>query len=121
MIGKVIYSLLSGEDEPIYPVRAIQGQDFPFRVYHVISDTPTDTKDGVSELDVARVQIDHYATSYLGAVEMSDTTRSTIDRYRGTTEGIVVDKIVFEGENDMFDNDAEVYKRSQDYFIRIKL
>lgn len=120
MIGKVIYSLLSGVGS-VFPTRAPQGQAFPYIVYHVISDAPTDTKDGASELDVARVQISVFASTYASAVSLSDSIRSTIDRYRGTVESVVVDKIVFENEMDNYDEDAEVYHRSQDYFIRIKL
>lgn len=120
MIGKAIANLLLSVGTA-YPMKAPQTTALPYIVYHVISNDPTDTKDGVSELDVARVQIDSYAATYSAAATLSDSVRSTLDRYSGTVQSIVIDKIVFENENDIYDEDAECYRRSQDYFIRIKL
>jgi len=120
MIGKVIAALLTPLGKT-YPMRAKQGQAAPYMVYTVISDRPTDTKEGPSELDVKRVQIDTYAATYAECMTLMASVRSTIDRYRGTVQSVVVDKIVFENEQDFYDNEAELYRRSQDYFIRIKL
>jgi len=120
VIGKAIKSLLASAGD-IYPHRATQGASLPYVTYRVISNGPTDTKEGVSELDVVRVQVDSFATTYSACATLSDTVRSTLDRYRGTVQTIVIDKIVFEGEADMYDEDAEVYQRSQDFFVRIKL
>ena len=120
MTGSVLYSLAS-DIVHLYPKRASQGKATPYGTYSKVSDAPTDTKDGASELDVDRWQIDIVTDTYSEGVTLSDSLRSKIDRYRGTVQGVVVDKIVFEGERDMYDNDAEKYMRSQDYFIRIKL
>ena len=119
MIGKVIKSLI-GALGKVYPLRAEQGSAPPYIVYNIVSNTPTNTKDGVSELDVWRVQIDVFGTTYAECVSLSDSIRTTLDRYRGTVASVDVDKIVFENENDGFDDEAEYYHRSQDYFIREK-
>lgn len=120
MIGKVLYSLAS-DVITLYPKRTSQGKATPYGTYSKVSGTPTDTKDGPSELDVDRVQIDIVTDTYAEGITLSDSLRTAIDRYQGTVQGVVVDKIVFEGERDMYDNDAEKYMRSQDYFTRIKL
>ena len=120
MIGKVLYSLAS-DIVTLYPQRVTQGDSSPYGVYKKISDKPTDTKDGASTLDVDRVQIDIITSTYAEGVSLSDSLRSAIDRYRGVVMGVTVDKIVFEDERDMYDNEAEKYMRSQDYFIRLKL
>lgn len=120
MIGKVIESLLSSTVD-IYPIRAIEGKAVPYAVYSVVSNAPTNTKQGVSRLDVVRVQIDVYSNLYSQCVSLSDSIRTALDRYAGTVSTVVVDKIVFENETDGFDDEAEYYRRTQDYFIRIKL
>ena len=119
MIGKVIKSLI-GSLGTVYPLRAEQGAAAPYIVYNVISNNPTDTKTGASLLDTWRVQIDVYGSTYAQCVSLSDSIRTTLDRYAGTVQTVKVDKIVFENENDGFDDDAEYYHRRQDYFIREK-
>jgi len=120
MTGKVLYSLAS-DVIALYPERVYQGETEPYGIYKKISDKPTDTKSGASTLDVDRWQIDIITSTYAEGVSLADSLRSTIDRYRGVVMGVTVDKIVFEDERDMYDDKAEKYMRSQDYFIRIKL
>jgi len=120
MIGKVFHSLAS-DVIALYPKRTSQGKGTPYGVYTKVSDNPSDTKSGVSTLDVDRVQVTIITDTYAEGVTLSDSLRTVLDRYRGTVQGVVVDKIVFEDERDMYDDKAEKYMRSQDYFTRIKL
>ena len=58
LVGKAIYNILSDSapvgaliGNRIYPNVATRRAAFPFAVYQVTGDDPTDTKDGVSPLD----------------------------------------------------------------------
>jgi hypothetical protein len=81
----------------IYPVRARSNNASltnPTIIYNVEVD-PEDTKDGVSTIDHAPIQIDVYGTSYDNAVEISGYVRTALDRISGTYDSIAIDTIIF--------------------------
>lgn len=127
-IGKAIYTLLvtdgtisAAVGNRIYPDMAAQQATFPFIVYQVIGNVPTDTKDGTSKLDSVRVQIDTYANTYTSAQDISDRVRVVCDRHTGETSGVMIDSIRYDNEMNLGpDMDQHVFGVSQEYVIRTK-
>lgn len=111
--------LLSGR---IYPKVAPKGYTLPLAVINVISTNPANTKTGVSDADIALVQIDAYGETYASAAAVSEAIRQAIDHYRGdvvagqNTYGI--DLIEFAGAHDEYEEDAKVYRFLCEYTLR---
>ena len=125
--GKAIYSILTNDSDVsaligtrVYPQVAAQGAAFPFVVYVLQDNTPSDTKSGVSTLDEIRYDIVAAAETYSELSSLTERIRLALDRYTGTVSGIVVDSIQFT-ELDV-DNDpaTETFVSSSEYILRIK-
>jgi len=69
-----------------------------------------------------RVQIDCYATTYRVAEQLHDAVRTAIDGYEigATVNGVLLDGISYVTENDAFDDDIHVFRKSADYMVRVK-
>jgi hypothetical protein len=125
--GKAIYTILTEDagvsavvGSRVYPQVAAQGAAFPFVVYVLQDNTPSDTKSGVSTLDEIRYDIVAAAETYSALSSLTERIRLALDRYTGTVSGIVVDSIQFT-ELDV-DNDpaTETFVSSSEYILRIK-
>ena len=125
--GKAIYTILTEDagvsavvGSRVYPQVAAQGAAFPFVVYVLQDNTPSDTKSGLSTLDEIRYDIVAAAETYSALSSLTERIRLALDRYTGTVSGIVVDSIQFT-ELDV-DNDpaTETFVSSSEYILRIK-
>tara|TARA_R100000988_G_scaffold99961_1_gene69845 strand:+ start:399 stop:818 length:420 start_codon:yes stop_codon:yes gene_type:complete len=135
-VGKAVFDILfndsdvrsliseSGSNPRIFPSR----YDFPINVllpyitYQVVSDQPNNTKNGVSTYDYVTVQISIYDLRYSSLVDLSSKVRTALDYTSGTFREVVVDKIFFENQNDLFDDSAGeqgFYGIAQDYRFNI--
>ena len=126
-VGKTVYAMLAADatltalvSTKIYPVIAPQNVASPFVVYSIASAIPTNTKDRISEVDTMRVQIDCYARTYSQVEAIASAARLAIDGQTGTKAGIYVDGVAYENEQDLIDEDVDLYRKSLDFFIRIK-
>tara|TARA_R100001244_G_scaffold42085_2_gene38078 strand:- start:5331 stop:5732 length:402 start_codon:yes stop_codon:yes gene_type:complete len=127
--GKVIYNLLTGDteiadlvDKRIFPNVAKNTTEFPFIVYDVDGESPTDEKDGVSTLDTDSVMVSCYCKTYAQASDLARKIRTALDRISGTYSGVVVQSIKYNGYNDLFDenvSDEGVYRKALDFDLRI--
>jgi hypothetical protein len=128
-VGLAIRSLLVNDSDVntivsgrIYPEMAIEGAQTPYIVYSVMSNTPSNTKDG-TPVDEANVEILSVARSYSEANDLADKVRDALDRV-GTTvsvaEGsIVVNSIQYTNEITQVTEDRSLFASVQDYTIRI--
>lgn len=119
-MGEAIYDLLDGVTTRTYPNKAPQGTVLPFLVYTVVLTSPNDTKDGVSDLDVIRIQVSVFSNTYANAQTLAGSVRTALDRYSGTIQSVVIDSINFEGETDLYDEEAQVHHKALDFSIREK-
>lgn len=126
MIGAYIYSKLSADatvqsyvGTRIYPLNANQATDRPHITYQVLSNTPSDTKDGVSRLDEVLVQITVYDQSYDNAHACSTAVRNVLDRSSGTVGTLSVQSTQFTGQREMFDAASLISGTSIDFVFRI--
>jgi len=132
-VGQIIYGRLSATSAVtalvstrIYPDMAPQNATFPYIVFQKLNTSPTDTKEGVSPLDKLLVQVDCYSNNYDNAHALAAAVRTALDRYAGTINGHVVDKIIFSNDSSGSPQDVPtstgsmIYWASQDYEIRLK-
>ena len=129
-VGLAIYSILRNESEitdlvstRIFPNVAPQTTAFPFIIYDVTSDSPTDTKQGVSELDVNSIMVSCYSETYTEASEIAEKIRTALDRLPESTYGTIkIQSSEYRGYNDIFDDDSGnngIYRKAIDFDIRI--
>lgn len=127
-IGNAIYSLLTSDGTlssaigtKVFPDTVPQGQLFPAVVYTVVGTGPTDAKDGTSPLDVLRIQIDTYSTSYDSTQTIKDRIRTVLDRYSGTVQMMNIDSIRFSGDGSGdYEENIGIYWVSQNFDIRLR-
>ncbi|MBC8266369.1 MAG: DUF3168 domain-containing protein [Flavobacteriales bacterium] len=129
LVGKAIYNILSNNagvtaiaSTRIYPNVAKQTSAFPFVIYSITGDAPTDTKDGVSPLDENNALILCYSQSYSEASDLADKVRTALDRVDGTYGGVELQNITYLNYSDDFDvndDDDGVYVKSLNFKIRL--
>ena len=96
----------------------------PYIVYSVISNTPSDTKDG-TPVDEAQCEIFCVSNTYASANDLADLVRAALDR-KGVTVNdasagdITVQSIHYTNEVTEVSADRNTYIAVQDYTFRIK-
>ena len=106
----------------VFPNVAKNGTTFPFIIYDVESESPTQDKDGVWTLDEDFVMVSCYCKTYSEASDLAQKIRTALDRKKGTFGGIEIQSIQYNGYNDLFDDntsDEGVYRKALDFKIRI--
>lgn len=130
-VGLAIYNLLKN-DTPvdtlvsgkIYPELAKEGVLMPYIVYSVVSNSPSDTKDG-TPIDEAQCEVFSVGTSYEMCNNLADKVRAALDR-KGVTVtdasagDITVQSIHYTNEITEVSADRKTYIAVQDYTFRIK-
>jgi hypothetical protein len=134
-IGKVIYNILSN-DSNVAPLVTTDGNlrifpsrynfptnsKLPYITYQMISDIPNNTKNGVSQYDYVTVQISIYDNVYSDLVTLAGYVRTALDYTSGTFSGVVVDKIFYDSQDELYDDSAGsigFYGIRQDYRFNI--
>lgn len=127
MIDNAIYTLLAADGpvggyvgDNIFPGAAPMEDLSAYVVYHLIDIVPENTKDGVSLLDQARVQIDCFHPDKTTCGLIATAIRTALDRYRGSAGGYTIDKIIFQNARNEFDEERKFHQVSQDFIIRHK-
>ena len=134
-IGKVIYNILSNDsnvsslvttsgNSRIFPSRYNFPNDvkLPYITYQMFADEPNNTKNGVSTYDYVRVQISIYHNSYADMITLAGHVRTALDYVSGTYNSIIVDKIFYQDQNELYDDSAGsigLYGIAQDYRFNI--
>lgn len=127
--GLAIYNILTTNvdvgsmvSRRVFPNVAKNGTEFPFIIYDVESESPTQDKDGVSTLDEDFVMVSCYSKTYSEASDLAQKIRTALDRKTGTFGGIEIQSIQYNGYNDLFDDntsDEGVYRKALDFKLRI--
>ena len=125
--GRAIYTILTEDagvsavvGNKVYPQIAAQGAAFPFVVYVLQDNSPSDTKSGVSTLDEIRYDIVAAAETYASLSSLTERIRLALDRYTGTVGDVVIDSIQFIDLDVDNDPATETYVSSSEYILRIK-
>tara|TARA_R110001606_G_scaffold68796_4_gene157135 strand:- start:6204 stop:6611 length:408 start_codon:yes stop_codon:yes gene_type:complete len=127
-IGKAIFNILTNNANVtaivgtrVFPNVAAQTTQFPFIIYNVAKADPSNTKDGVSTLDVISCMISCYSESYSSCTDLSKKVRIALDRLSGTFASEQIQSIEFTDYNDVFDDtsgDSGIYRKALDFNIR---
>lgn len=127
MVGKVIYNLLSNSSEltsligtKIYPSVSFNETAVNYIVYQKNGTEPVNCKDGRSTLDILSYDILIFSETLDTLNSVALGVRNTLDHYSGVNSGLTIDKIIYEGESDDFDDDSKIYFKSVSYQIRFK-
>lgn len=130
-VGLAIYNLLVNDADVsdlvsgrIYPELAKEGALMPYIVYSVVSNSPSDTKDG-TPIDEAQCEIFSVGQTYQACNNLADKVRAALDR-KGVTVSdasagdITVQSIHYTNEITEVSADRKTYIAVQDYTFRIK-
>ena len=128
-VGLAIHPLLTGDSAVqamisgrVYPEQAPEGAQAPFIVYSIVSNSPSDSKNG-TPIDQAQVEVFSINTTYANTNELADKVRAALDRSNITVdvaEGeVVVDSIQYTNEVTEINTEKKLYIAIQDYTIRI--
>lgn len=128
-VGLAIHPLLTGDSAVqamisgrVYPEQAPEGAQPPFIVYSIVSNSPSDSKNG-TPIDQAQVEVFSINTTYANTNELADKVRAALDRSNITVdvaEGeVVVDSIQYTNEVTEINTEKKLYIAIQDYTIRI--
>lgn len=120
ILGKALYEILKAVEADVYPSAAPNGVTEPYIVYSIISVVPEDAKGAFDDMDIVRVQVDILADEYEDVQTLAGQVRTAMNRRRGTIRGNIIDTIYYDGESDLSDLEAELYRVSQDYIIRLR-
>jgi len=111
----------------IYPERADQQEVNPYITYGRVSTSPQDTKtgfvvaSGVSKLDEVIADVDSWHKNEIDAKAIALAVRTALDRKAaGTYGGETLDSIQYTGERTFFDDEARMYRHSQEFKFRMK-
>ena len=125
-VGAAIYNLLLNDSAVaaivstrIYPELAEEGVSAPYIVYSVVSNTPSDTKDG-TPIDEAQLEIFSVGSTYAAANDLADKVRAALDRKSQIVVGTVtVQSIQYTNEVVEVSEKRDLYISVQDYTTRI--
>lgn len=106
-------NLLSGR---VYAEIIAQGSAYPCAAVNVTATDPTNTKTAASDMDVHRLQIDVYGSTYASAAETSEAIRAAIDyQTTGDIIGIFYQRTI-SGYSDV----PEKYRMMSEYSVVLK-
>ena len=106
----------------IYPELAVEGADAPYIVNSVVSNSPSDAKDG-TPIDEAQVELFSVASTYSAANDLADKVRAALDRKSKTVSvsggAVTVQSIQYTNEVTEVSAERSLYVSVQDYTVRI--
>ena len=106
----------------IYPERAPEGAAAPFIVYSVVSNQPSDTKNG-TPIDEAQLEVFSVASTYADTNSLADFVRTALDRQSVEVvvnlKPIKVESVQYTNEVTEVDTDKNLFVAVQDYTFRI--
>ena len=108
----------------VRPIKAAQSDSYPYIIYEAISMPSLQSNDGNSGWYKARYQLSILATSLAACQNIANLCRAALDGLSGTIAGFKVQRISFEDERDIFNDNSAVdgvYMLQQDYFITFQV
>lgn len=125
MVGKVIYNLLANSSElttlignKIFPLISDDEEMINYIVYERRSTQPTNTKLKRSTVDVLTYDIMIFADTLQILNDIGLAVRNTLDQYKGVNSGVWIDNIVYQGENDDYEDGSKIYGKFMQFDVR---
>lgn len=107
----------------VFPIKLPQGIVAPSIVYTRITGYGDNKMDGATGLSRPRMQIDAWAQNADDAASLANVVKDRLDGYRGPMSYgspptvIYVQGVFYDMERDGYDEDAQLYFTSRDYFL----
>lgn len=118
MIENAIHELLKGICS-VFIDTATQEQENPCIVISESIIDLSDTKSGVSTLDIHAVQVDLYTDTTVQRRELWSKIEYALDRFSGKAGGVYIQSIQRLPSYSQYDYDAECYRRTGDFKVRV--
>lgn len=99
----------------IWAVEAPQDAVKPYVVFEVIDEQPVNVMGTETTPTDCSFQIHIHSETFLQAVNISNDMRTAFNRFSGTTNGVVVQDVFYEGRNDFFSEQDRDYERVLDF------
>jgi len=102
----------------VYPFKAPQGVDKPYITYQLVnlSERPHAMPSDPA-LVVDRYQVDIWGLSYSAVLDVDNEVQRLLSRWRGVANSVNVSSVLHVDRRDFFEDDTELYRRSNDYEI----
>ena len=108
---------VSGEvSTRLYPVKLPQDPTYPAITYNRVSAPRLHHLGGVAGRATVRLSYNSWAETYAGAQTLAAAVRASLDGFNGTLATIKC-VISLENESDLYEQDVEIYRILQDYFV----
>lgn len=101
----------------LYALKLPQEPTYPAVTYQRISGPRLSHLSGSSDFGTARLQIDSWGKPYLSVQSVAAAIRVSLHGYHGMLSTLRV-AIQLDNERDEYDDDAEIYRVSQDYRLQ---
>lgn len=104
----------------VYPVKLPQSATLPALTYQRISTARENAMGADPGIARTRLQVTTAATSYSGAKAVTEAVRAALQRYSGTSAGVVVLDVFLDNETDLFseeEDEAGVFLVAQDFIV----
>lgn len=118
MIHKAIEQLIESTCQ-CFPGKVPQGVQPPFVNHFTVSADQGPTKDG-NQVKTIRYQISVFTRDKVSGLQIGENISDILDNYRGEVGGHSIDLIRLIDENDLYEDDAEMYHRALDFQIRYR-
>lgn len=113
-----VNALVGTDPSRIYPVLAPESPTYPYIVYHDISEVvPNAMGSGTTDIVRRRYQFDCYGETDTDCRTLAAAVIAALDRYQGTSSGVVIQDVYRMGVTDIFDFEARKFKRAVDLEI----
>lgn len=129
--GHIIYNLLTNNigvaalaGSKVRPIKAAQDDSYPYIIYEAISMPSLQSNDGNTGWYKARYQLSMLSTTLTNCQDIAQACRLALDGVNGSIAGFNVQRITFEDERDIFNDNSAidgVYMLQQDYFITFQV
>ena len=99
------------------PLKLEQLTAYPAVMYRRVSGTPVSTMGQDDALTGTVYEVEAWAETHAGAVDLAKKLRAALARWSGTAGGVDVEQIFYEGEIHYYDPELRVHRVSQDYAV----
>lgn len=100
----------------IYPMVLAQKAELPAIRYQKITGNPEHSHDGVSGFEVAVMQVDCYAETYLGAIALRDAVQAGMDGFNGTSPAAFA--ILLQNDFDAYEEAPRTFRKQLDFLVQ---
>lgn len=101
----------------IYSMRMPQTPTLPAVVFYRISNRRELVQNGDAGYARTRFQIDCWGSTYSSVKGVADAVRQRMQAYSGTMSGLTVQRVAHLNDNDVFEEDTEIFGVSMDFEI----